>query len=270
MTTLVYGKKCLTFKDSSAEDYFEGIKLFNETNDPGAYPPIELLPWVAHIPRWLAPWTEHIERTTRVRNMLYYGLVDELERKKKQGKAEPCYLDFILDNQAKLDMSYDEVVFLGAVLMDAGGETASSYLQSFVLAMLSFPDAQNKAQDEIDRIIGNDRFPALKDYDNLPYLRALIDEVHRYRPILPIGLPRIATQDLGYKDYVLPKGSMLVLNAWGLFHNPELYDAPDVFRPERYLESKHGTKPGVDTELFRDNFAFGAGRVSVVCPTGLG
>ncbi|KAF2129634.1 putative cytochrome P450 monooxygenase [Dothidotthia symphoricarpi CBS 119687] len=264
MTSLVYGKKCLTFQNSSAEEYFEGIKLFNETNDPGAYPPIELLPWLKHTPRWLAPWTEHIERTTRVRNTLYYGLLAELEEKRKVNKAEPCYMNYVLDNVEKLGMSYDEVVFLGAVLMDAGGETASSYLQSFVLAMLNFPDAQKKAQKEIDAVIGNDRLPCFTDYDSLPYLRALVDEVHRFRPILPIGLPRIATQDLVYKDYVLPKGSMLVLNAWGLFHDPELFDTPDVFRPERYLDSKYGTKSGVNTEALRDNIAFGAGRR--ICP----
>ncbi|KAJ9191323.1 hypothetical protein DTO164E3_6131 [Paecilomyces variotii] len=264
MTSIVYGKKCLTFKNSSAEEYFEGIKLFNETNDPGAYPPIELLPWLRHVPRWLAPWTEHIERTTRVRNTLYYGLLAEFEEKKKAGKAEPCYINYVLENREKLGMSYDEVVFLGGVLMDAGGETASSYIQSFVLAMLNFPDAQRKAQEEIDAIIGDSRFPSFEDYKNLPYLRALVDEVHRYRPILPIGLPRIATQDLPYKDYLLPKGSMLVLNAWGLFHDPELFDAPDVFRPERFLESKYGTKPGVNIEAFRNNFAFGAGRR--ICP----
>lgn len=268
MTTLVYGKRCLTFKDSSVEHYFEGIKLFNETNDPGAYPPIELLPWLAHTPRWLAPWTEHIERTARVRNTLYYGLLAELEEKRKQGRAESCYMNFVLDNQTKLGMSYDEIVFLGAVLMDAGGETASSYLQSFVLALLNFPDAQKKAQDEIDKVIG-DRFPTLQDYNDLVYLRALVDEVHRHRPILPIGLPRIATENLAYKEYVLPKGSMLVMNTWGIFHNPELYDDPDLFRPERYLESKHGTKPGADTTFFRDNFAFGAGRVGIRLSTDL-
>ena len=55
MTSLVYGKRCPTYENSEIEKYFLGIKLFNETNDPGAYPPIELLPWLQYIPRWLAP-----------------------------------------------------------------------------------------------------------------------------------------------------------------------------------------------------------------------
>jgi len=42
----------------------------------------------------------------------------------------------------------------------------------------------------------------------------------------------------------------------------ELYDDPEAFRPERFLESEYGTKEGVDVSDFRDNFAFGSGRVS--------
>ena len=41
-----------------------------------------------------------------------------------------------------------------------------------------------------------------------------------------------------------------------------LYDDPDVFRPERFLESQYGTKMGADVTDLRDNLAFGAGRVS--------
>jgi len=43
-----------------------------------------------------------------------------------------------------------------------------------------------------------------------------------------------------------------------------LYDEPDVFRPERFLESKYGTKKGAHVSEFRDNFAFGSGRVSIL------
>ena len=54
--------------------------------------------------------------------------------------------------------------------------------------MTLFPDLQSKAQEEIDRVVGNDRLPALADRGNLPYISALQSEVYRWRPVLPIGL----------------------------------------------------------------------------------
>jgi cytochrome P450 len=67
--------------------------------------------------------------------------------------------------------------FLGAVMMDAGGETTASSMQSFVLALISYPECQRRAREEIDMMIGPDRLPTIEDFDNLPYLRALINEV---------------------------------------------------------------------------------------------
>jgi cytochrome P450 len=60
-------------------------------------------------------------------------------------------------------------------------------LYTFYLAMTLFPDAQRKAQDEIDRVIGNDRLPKLLDRDRLPYINALHSEIYRWRPVAPTG-----------------------------------------------------------------------------------
>ena len=53
--------------------------------------------------------------------------------------------------------------------------------------MMCFPEAQEKAQKEIDRVIGNERLPTLSDIDDLPYVRALTWEVLRWRPVTPLG-----------------------------------------------------------------------------------
>jgi cytochrome P450 len=63
-----------------------------------------------------------------------------------------------------------------------------SALYTFYLAMTLFPDSQLKAQDEINRVVGNDRLPNLADRDSLPYVNALVSEVFRWRPVIPTGL----------------------------------------------------------------------------------
>jgi hypothetical protein len=54
--------------------------------------------------------------------------------------------------------------------------------------MSLFPDVQRQAQEEIDRVIGGSRLPTLADRGQLPYTSALLDEVHRWRPVVSLGL----------------------------------------------------------------------------------
>jgi cytochrome P450 len=61
-------------------------------------------------------------------------------------------------------------------------------LSTFYLAMSLFPEVQRKAQNEIDRVIGGGRLPNLYDRGQLPYVSALLDEVHRWRPVVSLGL----------------------------------------------------------------------------------
>ena len=56
-----------------------------------------------------------------------------------------------------------------------------------MLAMIAFPKVQKKCQEELDRIVGRSRMPTFKDRENLPYLRATLREVFRWRTVTPIG-----------------------------------------------------------------------------------
>ena len=67
--------------------------------------------------------------------------------------------------------------YLGGVLLEGGSETTSAFLQWIILAMIAFPEAQKKAQAELDRIVGPHRLPTLDDLPNLPYIQAVVREV---------------------------------------------------------------------------------------------
>jgi hypothetical protein len=60
--------------------------------------------------------------------------------------------------------------YLGGALMDAGSETTASYLQSLILTMVTYPEAQKRAHEEMDRIVGQHRMPTLDDLEHLPYI----------------------------------------------------------------------------------------------------
>ena len=64
-----------------------------------------------------------------------------------------------------------------------------SAIYSFYLAMMMYPEIRRKAQAEIDRVIGSDRFPTFADQANLPYVDAVAKEVVRWGPVVPLGEP---------------------------------------------------------------------------------
>ena len=52
------------------------------------------------------------------------------------------------------------------------------------------PSVQNKAHQEIEKIIGNGRLPTIADRENLPYVDAIVKEVIRWSAVIPLGKPR--------------------------------------------------------------------------------
>lgn len=79
-------------------------------------------------------------------------------------------------------------------------------MNSFIYAMAVFPEVQRKAQQEIDKVIGRERFPTFEDWESLPYTEAIMREILRWKPVLPLGVAHRVTEDDIYKGYLIPKG----------------------------------------------------------------
>ncbi|KAG2368438.1 cytochrome P450 [Suillus spraguei] len=137
-----------------------------------------------------------------------------------------------------------------------GMDTTSLSLSSFILAMVLHPEVQKLAQAEIDAVVGQDRFPVFNDRDKLPYIGALIQELIRWAPVAPRGLPHHAMKEDVYKGYRIPKGATVIANIIAMSQDKAMYPDPLEFRPERFL----GPSPQLDPR----RFAFGFGRRT--CP----
>lgn len=82
----------------------------------------------------------------------------------------------------------------------------------FVLVV--YPDVLKKSQEEIDRVVGTDRLPDFTDEHKLPYTTALVKEILRWGAFVPTSIPRTNAADDVYRGYFIPKGSLLIPNAW--------------------------------------------------------
>ncbi|KAL0565801.1 hypothetical protein V5O48_016223 [Marasmius crinis-equi] len=153
--------------------------------------------------------------------------------------------------------------YLGGALLEGGSDTTSQFLHTMILAMIIYSEVQQKAQAELDRVVGPNRLPTLEDFPSLPYVQAIIRETHRIRPVAPL-IPHASTALEEYNGYLIPEGSIIFVNIWGIYHDPDIYDDPETFNPERYLKTENGTRSGVDGSDLRPNLQFGCGRR--ICP----
>lgn len=109
----------------------------------------------------------------------------------------------------------------------------SIVLSTFMLAMVLHPRVYVKARDEIERIVGMSNLPTLEHKDSLPYINCIIQELYRWNPPLPLGLPHHLQSVDEYRNFHIPRGSMIFANIWQMSRSAELYRDAESFRPER-------------------------------------
>ncbi len=77
------------------------------------------------------------------------------------------------------------------------------------MALVHYPDVQKRIQEEIERVVGDERLPGLEDRAEMPYSHAAMLETFRYFSTVPLPGPRCTTADVIYKGYTIPKRTMV-------------------------------------------------------------
>jgi len=122
-------------------------------------------------------------------------------------------------------------------------------------------DVQQRAHEEIDAVVGKTRLPDFTDRGSLPYVNAIVKEVLRWQPVLPLSIPHASTEDDMFRGYFIPKGSLVIGNTWSVLHDPVQYPDPEQFKPERFLTDDGKLDLNVQDPMLA---AFGYGRR--ICP----
>ncbi|KZT28739.1 cytochrome P450 [Neolentinus lepideus HHB14362 ss-1] len=233
----------------------ESMSHFALITSPNAFL-VDTLPILKYLPAWFpgagfkktAAWMNKCSRDTVEIPLAW------VRQQMAEGTAKPSFASRCLEDAGPNMTPTQErdIKWASASMYAAGADTTVAMMQNYFLAITLFTEAQKKAQEEIDRVIGPDRLPTLADRPYLPYVEALLKEAFRWHTAVPLDLAHRVTQDDIYEGYLIPKGSMVIANIWKLLHDPDTYADPESFRPERFL----GENPERDPR----DFAFGFGR----------
>jgi len=258
--SVLFGRRAPRIETKEVSETFEITHLWGELLSPGAQPPVDFLPFLKYLPTPLASWKTLCDTMRHLTRKTYFGLLRETEERVARGFENGCFMEQVLARQSEFGMSRELIGSLGGVMIEAGSDTTSSWMQSLVLAMVAFPEAQKKAQAELDRVVGRDRTPTPEDFPDLPYIQAVIKECHRWRPVAPMAVPHAAIEDINYRGFRIPAGAVIIINTWGMSHDPEVHERPEDFWPDRWMLPKAGINSGADDTDIRSHTWFGSGR----------
>ncbi|XP_039129012.1 flavonoid 3',5'-hydroxylase-like [Dioscorea cayenensis subsp. rotundata] len=141
----------------------------------------------------------------------------------------------------------------------AGTDTSTIIVEWALAELIKNPTILKQLQSEMDAIIGQERILQEDDVSNLPYLQAVCKEALRLHASTPLSIPHYSFESCEVEGYHIPTDTRLLINIWAIGRDPDIWENPLEFVPERFLPCGKAVNiepHGTDFEMI----TFGAGR----------
>ncbi|XP_064986927.1 cytochrome P450 81Q32-like [Musa acuminata AAA Group] len=151
-------------------------------------------------------------------------------------KGRATVIDVMLSLEESDPGTYTDVTIKGLIaeLLAAGTDTSAVTMEWAMCLLLNDPEVLHAATAELDAKIGQGRMAEEEDIPNLPYLNCIINETLRLYPAVPLLMPHESSRDCTVGGYDVPRGTMLLANAWAIHRDPNTWDEPEEFKLERF------------------------------------
>ncbi|KAL8485842.1 hypothetical protein ACS0TY_027945 [Phlomoides rotata] len=224
---------------------------------------------VFNIGDWI-PWLSFLDLQGYVKRMkvlnkkidrVFNYVIDEHLAKRAKDKdfvakdIVDVFLQISEDPNLDVQLTKDCVKALIQNLIVGATDTSATTIEWAINEVLRHPHIIKKAKEELDRIIGRNRWVQETDLSQLPYIESIIKETFRVHPLATLLAPHCAINDCWVAGYEIAKGTTILINTWSIGRDPNSWDAPEKFLPERFM--------GNEIDALGSNFSFlpfGSGR----------
>ncbi|KZT58492.1 cytochrome P450 [Calocera cornea HHB12733] len=236
-----YGYNIESDGDAFVEKINAYMRVYQRILRPGEFL-VDVFPILRYLPDWFpgAGFKRQAMEWNHNKETIHDVPFQRVKRDMAAGKAQPSFTSTLLEDLAFDPLAaskYNEsnVKRAAGSIYTGGNDNTTSSIHTLLVAVLQFPGIQEKAQEELDRVIGRDRPPSIGDREDLPYCAAIVQEILRWQPATPFALPHALDQDEEFRGYVIPKGTTIMANVWGMTRDENFYPQPEEFIPERHL-----------------------------------
>jgi len=207
--------------------------------------PVMIMPWLRHLPFFNTKFEEARRSPQEMRKLTSKSIKSHMDSFDEDHQRDfiDCYIKKMKetsDEKSSFYKGHGEGNIQRTVidLFGAGSETTSSVLTFAFNYLTRFPHMQKTIQAEIDTVLGS-RIPLLEDRANMPYTDAFIHEVLRHACII-YTTPHATTEEVQFHGYTLPAGTSVYANVAWIMNDPEYWDKPEEFNPDRFIDESTG------------------------------
>ncbi|CAL9218409.1 unnamed protein product [Arabidopsis halleri] len=184
---------------------------------------------------------------------------EENPNKKEDRDMMDVLLEVSADDNAEFKISRNQIKALFVELFLGGTDTSAQTTQWIMAELINHPDILKRLREEIEYVVGETRLIQETDLPNLPYLQAVVKEGLRLHPHSPI-LVRNATEGCKIGGYYIAQKTTMIINAYAVLRDPDAWEYPDEFQPERFMTSPSKGKEDERAQLALNFIPFGSGR----------
>jgi len=193
----VFGLRGATFDSPRVKDLYHVQDQLTQITEVGATPPVDIFPFLKSLPDFMSPWRQWARAIRAEHRRFWFSLVAESKEHLQRPGVSDCFLKRMMTDASKSGLDDEHIAYLAGTLvsffgprhqlstdidllvnqMEAGSDTTASTLLSFLLALAKHPEVLKKCQAEVDAVCGTERSPNVGDFENLLYMRAVMNEV---------------------------------------------------------------------------------------------
>ncbi|KAH9718391.1 hypothetical protein KPL71_022208 [Citrus sinensis] len=250
---MVFGKK---YSDDEFDErgfktvIQEGMELSAKPNLGDYIPPIAGLD--------LQGLTKRMKSVAKVFDGFLEKIIDEHVQSKDENRTKD-FVDVMLsfegseETEHKIEREHIKAIILD--MLSAAMDTSATAVEWALSELIKHPKVMKKLQKELEKIVGLSRMVEESDLENLEYLDMVVKETLRLHPVGPLLIPHESTEDCTVNRFHIPKKSRVIINVWAIGRDPEAWNDPEIFFPERFVGSSIDLR-GHDFQLL----PFGSGR----------